>query len=561
MTARDDQTDDVDVVVVGAGPVGSALAIDLAMAGVRTILLESRAQGERPHPGTNLTNMRSMEHLRRWGATEAVRAANTVGAGIERDAVFATRGTGHVVATIPEAFADMEPLPFASATPHFGPQASVERGLQARLGELPAAELRFDVQFERFEQDDDEVRVTYRDAGGGERTVRGAYLVGADGAGSLVRKQLGIRMEGTRDLVRGSAWYIRSPDLGDLLAEHLGRPAITWFVNDDAAGTLLIAQGPGGHYQYMEVPLDDDVDGGDWEQMRARLYRCVGAEVPVEPLEGGGWRINSLVAPRFHDDRVFLAGEAAHHISVFGAFGMNTGVGDVAELGWKLTAAVRGWAGPGLLESYSAERVPFVRWVRDLTEQTTEHLGAYRRPGLEDSGPEGDALRETVGGAILESKRQEVVSVGAQFGAAYTDSPVVAPDGTRPPMATFGEFVPSASPGSRAPHLWLGEGRSLFDEIAHEGFTLLRLTADADSTGLESAARDRGVPLRVVDPGDDRLPDLYEAALALVRPDHHVAWRGSAPPADPLAVIDTVRGGDRTVAATTSARAPGALAG
>ena len=533
---------DADVVIVGGGPVGTALAIELAMADVRVIVLESRDADERPHPGTNLTNMRSMEHVRRWGATEHIKAANTIGDAFARDAQFPTRGTGHMMAKIAGAYSDAEPLPFSSASPHFGPQATVERGLRRRLAELPSAEIRFRCSVLGFEEHDGQVTSTARSAGGAQERITSAFLVGADGSSSPVRKQLGVRLDGGARLAQGTAWYVRSPAIRDLLAEHLGLAVFTWFTNEDRNGVLLIAQDDDGVFQYMSVPLEEGADGGDWDAMRERLVRAVGAELPVEPLEGGTFWINSLVAPTFHRGRVFLAGDAAHHISVVGGFGMNTGIADAADLGWKLTAAIRGWAGPGLLDSYDEERIPVDGWIRDLTEEATKHLGQYSQPGMEDPGPDGDALRARIGEQILHEKRQEVVSLGAQFGAAYLDSPVIVSDGTRPPAATFGEFTASASPGARAPHVWLDTSHSLFDEIAHEGFTLLCLTPTADPGPLEEAACMRGVPLRVVMPRDETLPASYEATMALVRPDHYVAWRGSEPPADPLAVIDTVRG-------------------
>jgi len=240
---------------------------------------------------------------------------------------------------------------------------------------------------------------------------------------------------------------------------------------------------------------------------------------------------------------VFLAGESAHHISIYGGFGMNTGIGDAANLGWKLNAVIRGWADPRLLDSYSEERVPVVKWIRDLCEESTQHVGPrWAVPGMEEPGPAGDALRRTIGERIVAQKRRELVSFGAQFGAAYGGSSVVVGDGTKPPAATFGEFTPSASPGARAPHIWLEEGHSLFDEIAHQGFTLLRLDPNADTRPMERAAAARGVPLKIATPTHKELRSLYQAPLALIRPDHHVAWRGDCSLIDSTAVIDVVRG-------------------
>ena len=537
---------DADVVIIGSGPVGSALAVDLGLAGVRTIVLEQRENGQRPHPGTNLTNVRSMEHMRRWGATEHLRASNPLGPQFVRDVVFPTRVVdGQIVARVPGAFDFHENLPFASALPHFGPQESIERGLRARLAELPTAEIRYASTFERFVEHEDFVEVVYRGYDGAEGKVACSYLVGCDGGASAVRRQLGIRMEGIRGLVDATIWYVFSPEIRDLIAEHLGGAVFCWFVNEDKTGVNLLAQNDDGLYQFFDCPIEEGVDGSDWEEMKARLIRTVGRDVQVEPVEGGGFKINSVVAPEFHRGRVFLAGESAHHISVFGGFGMNTGIGDAADLGWKLAAAVHGWAGPELLSSYSAERIPVVKWVRDLTEWSTQHVAnTWTQAGMEARGPGGDALRQQIGKEILAVKSAELMSFGAQFGAAYYDSPIIASDGTEPPPASFGEFTPSASPGARAPHMWLGDGTAVFDHVALQGFTLLRLNSDVDTQAFEDAAADRGIPISVQTLRADGLSELYEAPLVLVRPDHYVAWRGTAVPHDPGAVLDVLRGGD-----------------
>jgi len=537
---------DSQVVIVGAGPVGTALAVDLALAGIDVTVLESRAEGERPHPGTNLTNIRSMEHMRRWGAAGHLAAANPVEADVARDVKFITRGNGHLLLHLPGAVGATGPLPFTSATAHYGPQSSIEAGLRARLAELPCASIRWNATFRRYEELDDRVVVHYRHADGEARSISAAYLAGADGSRSAVRRQTGIQMEGTTRLAHFAAWYIRSPELLELLADSFGRVAFYWFANEDETGAILMPQDSHGLFQFFDGPLPADADGADWDYMKERLFSAVGREVEVEIVEPTDFWFNSIVAPAFQSGRVLLAGEACHHVSVFGGFGMNLGIGDAADLGWKLAGTLKGWAGPDLLASYSAERVPVVRWIRDLTEESTRHTGeSWTVQGMEAATGEGARLRAEVGQRIALEKEQELVSLGAQFGAAHRGSPVTVADGTEPPQATFGAFVPSASPGARAPHLWLAEGRSLYDEVAHEGFTLLRLDPAASVAGLAKAAEARGVPLRVVDVTRPDARAAYGAALALIRPDHHVAWRGADAPADPLAVIDTIRGSRR----------------
>ena len=334
-------------------------------------------------------------------------------------------------------------------------------------------------------------------------------------------------MQGCPRLAHFAAWYLRSPELSDLLAAGFGRAAFYWFANEDETGVILMAQDSDGLFQFFDGPLPADADGADWDYMKQRLFSAAGREVAVEIVEPSDFWVNSLVAPTFQSGRVLLAGEACHHVSVFGGFGMNLGIGDAANLGWKLAGTLNGWA-PGLLASYSAERVPVVRWVRDLTEESTRH-------------DEGARIRAEVGRRMAADKEKELISLGAQFGAAYYASPVVVPDGTEPPRATFGEFVPSASPGVRAPHLWLTDDHSLYDEVVHEGFTLLHLDPTTSILGPVAAAASRGVPLRVVEVGHPDARAAYGAGMALIRPDHYVAWRGADAPADPIAVIDTIR--------------------
>jgi 2-polyprenyl-6-methoxyphenol hydroxylase-like FAD-dependent oxidoreductase len=534
---------ETQVVVVGAGPVGTALAVDLALAGIEVIVLEARSEGQRPHPGTNLTNIRSMEHMRRWGATAHLAAANSLGADVARDVKFVTRGDGYLLLDMPGALESTERLPFTSAAPRFGPQSSIEAGLRARLTELPSASIRWNATFQSYEELDDSVVVHYKDADGKTQAISAAYLVGTDGSRSAVRRQTGIHLEGTSRLAHFAAWYIRSPQLGQLLAARFGRAAFYWFANEDGTGVILIAQDSHGLFQFTDGPLPADAEGADWDYMKQRLFSAVGREVGVEIVEPSDFWLNSLVAPTFQSGHVLLAGEACHHVSIFGGFGMNLGIGDAADLGWKLAGTLNGWAGPGLLASYSAERVPVVRWIRDLTEESTSHVGnSWTVPGMEADTGDGARIRAEVGRRMALDKEKELISLGAQFGAAYRMSPVVVPDGTEPPLATFGEFAPSAAPGARAPHLWLADDRSLYDEVAHGGFTLLHLDLAASVTGLVEAAASRCVPLRVVELDDPDARAAYGAAMALIRPDHYVAWRGADAPADPAAVIDRIRG-------------------
>ncbi|WP_322061861.1 FAD-dependent monooxygenase [Paraburkholderia sp. J63] len=535
---------DAPVIVAGAGPAGMCLAIDLALSGINTLIIESREEDERFAARTNLTNTRSMEHFRRWGMADALRRNIPLGPEISRDIRFVTRGTGHVIANFVGGVQFAERVPFASEISLWGPQGAIERTIRQRIATLHEVDLRFQCAVKQFTQHDDHVEVVYEDAKGTQHTVRGRYLVGADGSRSIVRRQLGIKMDGTANLAHGFAWLIHSPALTGILERGVGLAAMSWFTNEDRSSGILGPQDSSGHFQYFAAPVPDDVDGDDWETVRRHLYSDVGETFPVEPVSGGDIRIHSLVAPRFFDNRVFLIGDAAHLVSPFGGFGMNISIGDSADLAWKLAAVLNGWGGPTLLASYDQERRSAFRWIQALCEESTEHVGpVYVRAGMEEDGPRGDAIRAEIAQEIFAAKSREFVSIGAQLGYTYADSPIVVPNGAPPAESGFGNYVPSAAAGARAPHVWLDEQRSLYDAFGR-GFTLLKIGTDIDTSALERAALERNVPLAVLHGAHPDLPELYGAHLVLIRPDQHVAWRGNAVPADPGALLDTVRGGE-----------------
>ena len=241
---------------------------------------------------------------------------------------------------------------------------------------------------------------------------------------------------------------------------------------------------------------------------------------------------------------MFLAGDAVHQLSPTGALGMNTGLGDAVDLGWKLAGALEGWGGAALLESYNAERQPI--GLRNITK-TAGFFKAHQTfhegfGAIEDDTEQGRALRERLGPALVREVGAMFRTIGLQIGYRYEDSPICVPDGTPEPPDEPESFVASARPGARAPHAMLADGRSTLD-LYGRGFVLLRLGADApDGTAFEKAAAARGVPLKTVTLNEPDVTALYERRLVLVRPDGHVAWRGDRMPADPAAIIDTVRG-------------------
>jgi hypothetical protein len=240
---------------------------------------------------------------------------------------------------------------------------------------------------------------------------------------------------------------------------------------------------------------------------------------------------------------VFLAGDSCHLHPPFGGFGMNMGIGDAVDLGWKIAATLQGWGGPQLLASYEEER----RKVHERTiGEAVINYGAVSnqlvRPALEDPGPIGEATRQEVREIILATKVREFKTLGIVLGSHYQDSPIIVPDGTEPPPEHFMLYVPSAHPGCLAPHLWLADGSSLYDHFG-PGFTMMVADgASSQASGFMGIAAARRIPFKVVAPQDARLKDRYGARFALIRPDQHVAWRGNALPANADALLARVTG-------------------
>jgi 2-polyprenyl-6-methoxyphenol hydroxylase-like FAD-dependent oxidoreductase len=529
------------VVIIGGGPIGIGTALELAFHGVPSVILEQRDRGTEFPMRSNFTNLRTMEHFRRWGIADKLRENDPISPEFQRSTTWVTHLNGKLVRDFPQAFDFSEPTPLGSDRAEWTPNSAIERTMQEATHGRPEIDFRFGCQVQGFAQDEHGVNVSYRDAHGVEQTIRGKYMVAADGTRSFVRKALGLRMEGVSDLVVASIWHVEAP--GMIARSTVGKSSFIWFINEFRDSLLYIVQdSEKERYMFMLAPASEGHDPNSWEDMKKIILRNIGFDTPLTNLGGGAVRIHSLILPRFDHGRIFFAGDAAHTISPMGGFGLNLGIGDAVDLGWKLAARINGWGGDRLLESYGIERSMAVRWIQQECIDNTATLAPQLiEEGIGLDGPEGDAIRARVGQRIFDAKTKEFASLGAQLGYRYEGSPIVASDGSTPPPLSMAQFTPSAFPGCRAPHVWLGGGVSLFDRLGPE-FTLLKLQLDADTAPLEKAANERGVPLAVIEPNDPALAELYEAKMALIRPDQHVAWRGDAAPREALRLIDLARG-------------------
>ena len=532
----------IPVLIVGGGPVGLALAGDLGWRGVACLLVE-QGDGSIVTPKMNEVNVRTMEFCRRWWIAEKVHNC-PFPRDHARDAVFVTSLTGYELGRIPRpAVASAKPESWSPMRLQTCSQMWFDPILRAFAQSAPSVRLRHRTRLEAFEDTGDGVIADLTDLESGARErVIADHLVGCDGAMSAIRGELGIGLTGQGVLGHPLHLFFRAPEL----LKRCGKAEGTFFLAIDRDGlwaNIRVVDPVNAMWRLMVLDTDgrqtpDSIDKD------ALIRRAVGRPFEVEWLGLSIWERRSLVAERYGKGRVFLAGDAVHQLSPTGALGMNTGIGDVVDLGWKLAAVAQGWGGPNLLASYDSERQPI--GLRNIGMTAGFHLSHGKFDdgfaAIEDDSDEGRALRGKLGPELVREVGRMFRTIGLQLGYRYEDSPIVVPDGTPPTPDDPENFVASARPGQRAPHVALADGRSTLD-LYGRGFVLARFGAAApDGAEIAGAAKARGVPLRTVTIDKPEAADIHERKLVLVRPDGHVAWRGDHPPADALGVIDRVRG-------------------
>ena len=528
---------DTPVLIVGGGPIGLALAADLGRRGVAAVLVERNEN--RLGPAKMLeVSVRTMEFCRQLGIAEKVRNWGFP-PDWPLDSAFVTDLAGYEIGRVrTPALGAAADSPFSPERGRPCPQTWFDPILQDCARSHPQIELRHQVALESFTQDPDGVTATLRDQrNGATETLRAGYLVGCDGFASTVRERLGIAIRGEPHLDWSMTVYLRIPDLFALC--------------DKEKAFRYVFVGPEGTWSFLSI-----VDGKDLWRLQfvdvdprrlqsmdipALVRRCMGRDIPYRIEDKSLWERKRTVAERFSEGRVFLAGDAAHAHPPNGGLGMNTGIQDAFDLGWKLAALLQGWGGPALLDSYDRERRPASARAAAMSLSNYRRLrSAAPRSEICAPTPAGEAARREIGARLEEENEKSWHPVGVHLGYIYHPSPIVVPDGTRQPADDTIGYVPTAFPGARAPHAWLGDGRSILD-LFGAGFVLL-VFADVPTEALERAAAQRGVPLTVHRIAEREIAGLYGRKLVLVRPDGHVAWRGDRPPHDAQALIDTVRG-------------------
>ena len=523
--------------IVGGGPVGLAAAIELYWRAVPAVLVTDKLDTAQ-HPKCNNTNARSMEHFRRLGIADELRSEG-LPPHVERASAYVTRFCGHEFGRLPRPYSDW-PTP---EIPNNVPQMVLERALRRCAERASGAQIHFGWRLNSFAERADHVVAEVENVQTGERQrITSQYLLGIDGASSTVRRALGFAMIGEdgstqRAFMGGTmlSFFIRSPTL--MAASKRPPTNMTWILNPEMRGMMYAQDGRETWVVHYQVP-----PGADWRAVDAKavVAAMIGTDVEFEIISGGPWTGGlALVAEHYQSGRVFLAGDAAHLFTPLGGLGMNTGIGDVMNLCWKLAAVRQGWAGPRLIESYETERRPMGARNSQLGVRCTRVMDGWILPkNFEGDGATADAARRVFGAKIMREDRPQYLTVGIQLGERYETSPIVWPDEDDAPPDTWDAYTPMDRAGARAPHFWLAPGRAAYDEFG-KGFTLLDFGAPAGASAIEAAARERRVPLKIL-----RLEppaDLYRRKLVLIRPDKHIALHGDAI-ADATAVIDRVRG-------------------
>ncbi|KAL9110564.1 MAG: hypothetical protein Q9227_004922 [Pyrenula ochraceoflavens] len=557
------------VLIAGGGPVGLCLALFLDYWDVPCTVINIETSS-RFHPKGNSQNARTMEHFRQLGFSDEVRKL-----GLPDDHPFDhgyfTRFSKHEIYRwkVPSWAERRQLRKEAPATDQYVEpmyrvnQMYVERLLLEKVRACENVDLRFGHEVKDFQQVEDGVAAQVVKLDNGEKfTFFARHLIDCSGGRSFIRRRLGIEYVGdvqTKDAYMAGLFYNLWFRIPDLYPKYLGHRR-AWFsyainADKDTRGLLVSLNGKDEFLMFLKA--SDTESNLDVKSVKEKLSKAVGdPEIQIEVLNHAPWTAGAaMTVNQYQKGRVFLAGDAAHLFTPVGGFGMNTGMDDAHNLAWKLAAVYHGWAGPTILETYDLERRPIgFRNTGACRKYSTQWPDPEVPAEIEADTPAGEETRKAAREmSFIKNNHFNVPEnqdcTGIQLGARYDDSPLIVSDGPPPEEKwpeTYDEYRPSGIPGGRVPHLWLDErheiGSSLFDRLG-KGFTLLRLpSCNVETAPLETLAKARRIPLKVLDIASSDAQRLYERSLILVRPDQYIAWRGDVLPDDCNALFDRVCG-------------------
>jgi 2-polyprenyl-6-methoxyphenol hydroxylase-like FAD-dependent oxidoreductase len=531
------------VLIVGGGPVGSTLALDLASRGVEVVVAERNPVDQMRGVKCNHVAARTMETFRRLGFVQRIRDTG-LPADHANDVAFRTSAIGIEFARIMipcrrDRYTNKDgpdgwwPTP---EPPHRINQIYLDPLLASIASDHPRIRYLNQMEVEGFTQSDAGVIAEAIDHTSGTRhVIHCDYLIGCDGPSSLVRHLMNVRLEGDALFGRTQSTYVRAPGLAERM--QATRAWSTQVMNPKRSGNMFAVNGRETwliHNYLRDEETEFDAIDSDW---CLRAIMGVEPNFPFEVITQENWIGRRLLAGRFRDRRVFICGDAAHLWVPAAGYGMNAGIADAMNLSWMLAGVLHGWADPEILATHEAERWPITEQVSKYAMNTALALARTRASVPADIEHNAD-VRATLGQRMLELHTPQFCCGGLNFGYFYDRSPIIRYDGEQVPPYTMDGFTPSTVPGCRTPHIWLEDGRSLYDAIGPD-FCLLRFDRSVDVSGLTEAAGHRGLPLRV---GDVAPAEPYREKLVLSRPDQHIAWRGDTLPDNPLGLIDKIRG-------------------
>jgi 2-polyprenyl-6-methoxyphenol hydroxylase-like FAD-dependent oxidoreductase len=546
---------DTEVLIVGAGPCGLMLANELGRRGIDTRIVDQES-GVATAPQANATQARSMEHYRRLGFANEIRALGMPG-DHPTDIAYFTTYAGYELARVEmpsakEASVRIRELAHVwngAELPHRVPQSLVEQVLFKHASKLFCVDIAFDWRATGFDELADAVSVHVTHTKTGEkRSIHARYLFAADGGASVMRKQLGIGYMGgdaaERDFMGGEmlSIYLDAPAFYDVVKAP--RAWMYWTFNRRRRALLATIDGRGGFVLQTQLRKGENAEEITEADVGRLFLQAVGCDIPFKVTGIATWRAGrALVAESFGKGRVFLGGDAVHLFTPTGGMGYNTAIEDAVNIGWKLAAVLRGQANPKLVESYEIERRPVALRNTRFAAGFADSIGLYVPPAaIESEGRAGEAARLRAGAYLAQHGRNEFTIPGFTFGARYDGSPIIIDDGTPSPPDFPTVYVPAGKPGGRAPHSWRTDGSSIFDHFGFDWTLLSFNQLDADIRRFRGEAKRWGVNLLHLDLRDDPIAaDLYEAPLALIRPDQIVAWRGNTEDAaDIVGLFDRV---------------------